>query len=56
MFFFVFPNQAKRAELLQFAQCAISGLKINPEISRLALSFGRRRVCFGNSRLHAYFT
>ncbi|KAF2938646.1 hypothetical protein DAI22_03g132800 [Oryza sativa Japonica Group] len=26
---------AKRAELLQFAQCAISGLKINPEISRL---------------------
>uniref|UniRef100_A0A0E0CYW6 Uncharacterized protein n=1 Tax=Oryza meridionalis TaxID=40149 RepID=A0A0E0CYW6_9ORYZ len=28
-------SEAKRAELLQFAQCAISGLKINPEISRL---------------------
>ncbi|EEE58814.1 hypothetical protein OsJ_10372 [Oryza sativa Japonica Group] len=28
-------SMAKRAELLQFAQCAISGLKINPEISRL---------------------
>uniref|UniRef100_A0A0E0KC45 Uncharacterized protein n=1 Tax=Oryza punctata TaxID=4537 RepID=A0A0E0KC45_ORYPU len=28
-------SMAKRAELLQFAQCAISGLKINPEIARL---------------------
>lgn len=32
--------QAKRDELLQFAQCAISGLKINSEIARLTNSFG----------------
>ncbi|VAH89523.1 unnamed protein product [Triticum turgidum subsp. durum] len=31
----IVPSMAKRDELLQFAQCAISGLKINSEISRL---------------------
>uniref|UniRef100_A0A0D9VSM2 Uncharacterized protein n=1 Tax=Leersia perrieri TaxID=77586 RepID=A0A0D9VSM2_9ORYZ len=28
-------SAAKRGELLQFAQCAISGLKINPDLARL---------------------
>uniref|UniRef100_A0A453ICH9 Uncharacterized protein n=1 Tax=Aegilops tauschii subsp. strangulata TaxID=200361 RepID=A0A453ICH9_AEGTS len=31
---------AKRDELLQFAQCAISGVKINSEIARLTNLFG----------------
>uniref|UniRef100_M8CEC0 Uncharacterized protein n=1 Tax=Aegilops tauschii TaxID=37682 RepID=M8CEC0_AEGTA len=31
----IVPSMAKRDELLQFAQCAISGVKINSEIARL---------------------
>jgi hypothetical protein len=34
------PFQAKRDELLQFAQDAISGLKINADIARFSLLWG----------------
>jgi hypothetical protein len=39
--FNVFPFQAKRDELLQFAQDAVSGLKRNTEITRFSLSLGK---------------
>jgi len=35
--FYVLPFQAKRDELLEFAQSAVSGLKINADIARFSL-------------------